>query len=324
MTAIKAIRTPLVPRLDRVHDLIVDALGSPNPLMNRVVEHHLSHRGKELRPMLAIITSELLGGDCSYPIEAPAAAIEMLHNASLIHDDVIDASDMRHGARTINALWDNHIAVLVGDFFVSRALSLAASTADLRVIETLSGLGARLSLGEMSQLDYARGHSLTEQSYFDVIAHKTASLFVACVEVGAYSAGVDDERLDLLRRYAHIFGCCFQITDDIFDYFPSAELGKPTGNDLREGKVTLPLLGALASGHPEAPAMRELLGHDTLTDADIDRLTDFAIRAGGIEYARATVDRLRAEAAEIAVTLAPAADPNPLTVLLDYVASRTK
>ncbi|MDE5749458.1 MAG: polyprenyl synthetase family protein [Duncaniella sp.] len=134
MTAIKAIRTTLVPRLDRVHDLIVEALGSPNPLMNRVVEHHLSHRGKELRPMLAIITSDLLGGDRSYPVEAPAAAIEMLHNASLIHDDVIDASDMRHGARTINALWDNHIAVLVGDFFVSRALSLAASTADLRAI----------------------------------------------------------------------------------------------------------------------------------------------------------------------------------------------
>jgi len=323
MTPIKAIRTAIVPRLDKVHDLIVRTLGSSNPLMNRVVGHHLSHRGKELRPMLAIITSDLLGGCKKYPVEISAAAIEMLHNASLIHDDVVDASDMRHGASTINALWDNHIAVLTGDFFVSRALWLAASTEDLDVIQTLSGLGAKLSLGEMTQLDHAQGHSLTEEAYFDIIAHKTASLFVACVEVGAYSAGVSDRRLDLLRRYAEIFGSCFQITDDIFDYFPSDILGKPTGNDLREGKVTLPLLGALQSGHPDAPAMRELLGKDCLSDAEIERLIAFAIEAGGIEYARETLRRLREEGAAIAAELAPEAEPNPLTALLDYVLERT-
>ncbi len=322
MTRLQTIRSTYAPRLDRLHAVIVDALSSDNPLMARVIGHYLSRRGKELRPLMAMITADLLGGDVCYDVTRPAAAVEILHNASLIHDDVVDASDTRHGAATINAVWDNHIAVLVGDFFVSRALSLATSTADLRVIETLAGLGARLSLGEMDQIDNARGHSLTEQAYFGIITNKTAALFKACVEIGAYSAGVTDSRLDMLRRYAEIFGQCFQITDDIFDYGTPDDLGKPTGLDLREGKVTLPLLCALASGHPDAPRMRSTLQADILTDDDIARLIAFAVEAGGIEAARATVDRLCDEGTSLARAIAPSAASNPLITLLRYVAAR--
>ena len=174
----------------------------------------------------------------------------------------------------------------------------------------------------MDQLDNAREHSLTEQGYFDIITHKTASLFVACVEVGAYSVGVTDSRLDTLRQFATVFGQCFQITDDIFDYYPSDKLGKPTGNDLREGKVTLPLLCALASGHPEAPAMREMLHNDMLSDTQIATLIDFAVRAGGIDRAREKLHALRDEGHRLASAIAPGLSPNPLSVLLDFVIER--
>lgn len=322
MSALHTLRQTYSSRLERLHTVIVEALSSDNPLMSRVIEHYMSHRGKQLRPLLAMITADMLGETPCYDVTPAAAAIEMLHNASLIHDDVVDASDVRHGVPTINAIWDNHIAVLAGDYFVSRALSLSASTADFRVIETLAGLGAQLSLGEMSQIHNAREHSLTEEGYFSIITRKTASLFRACVEVGAYSVGVTDRRLDLLRRYADIFGQCFQITDDIFDYTPSATLGKPTGNDLREGKVTLPLLCALDSGDREATEMRSKLMSDSLTDSDIATLMEFTHRAGGIEAARAKLAALRNEGEAIARAIAPHSEPNPLVTFLDYVVAR--
>ena len=324
MSSITALRSSLKPRLDAIHDMVVKALASDNPLMNQVVSHHLSHRGKELRPMLTLVTADLLGGRQVYDVKAPAAAIEILHNASLIHDDVVDASATRHGVETINAIWDNHIAVLVGDFFVSRSLGLAVYTGDLKVIRTLSDLGGLLSLGEMDQIYNARSHSLTREGYFDIITHKTAALFTACVEAGAYSVGVTDHRLELLKRFATIFGQCFQITDDIFDYFPSEILGKPTGNDLREGKVTLPLLAALASDHPRAAEMAAKVQADTLDDATIAELIAFAIEAGGIEEARRTLAELRAEGARIAHEIAPDVADNPLVTMLDFVLEREK
>lgn len=307
--------------LEKLNAHIESRLQSGNALMSRIVLSLLRTKGKQLRPLLLIMCARMFG-PADEKVIAAAAAVELIHNASLIHDDVVDNSDTRHGLDTINAVWDNHIAVLVGDFFVSRALSLASSVRDLRVVDTLAGLGALLSLGEMDQLDNAREHSLTEQGYFDIITHKTASLFVACVEVGAYSVGVTDSRLDTLRQFATVFGQCFQITDDIFDYYPSDKLGKPTGNDLREGKVTLPLLCALASGHPEAPAMREMLHNDMLSDTQIATLIDFAVRAGGIDRAREKLHALRDEGHRLASAIAPGLSPNPLSVLLDFVIER--
>ncbi len=198
-------------------------------------------------------------------------------------------------------MWDNHVAVLVGDFFVSNALRLAARTADLRVINTIADLGKLLSLGEMDQIYNARYHELNEEAYFKVISHKTASLFVSCVAMGGYCTGADDESIEAMRRFAELFGLCFQIKDDIFDYFDSKAIGKPTGNDLREGKVTLPLLHALNSTTgPESEAMKALLrSGEPLSEEEIDSLIAFARANGGIEYAYATMQRLREEAAAI-------------------------
>lgn len=300
MTALADIRQSLQPELTRLDELISSSLDSSNTLMNQVIGTYLRHKGKQLRPMLVMLTARLFGGVNENVLTA-AASVEILHNASLIHDDVVDDSSQRHGQETINAMWDNHVAVLVGDFFVSNALRLAARTADLRVINTIADLGKLLSLGEMDQIYNARYHELNEEAYFKVISHKTASLFVSCVAMGGYCTGADEESIEAMRQFAELFGLCFQIKDDIFDYFDSKAIGKPTGNDLREGKVTLPLLHALNSTTgPESEAMKALLrSGEALSEEEIDSLIAFARANGGIEYAYATMQRLREEAAAI-------------------------
>lgn len=322
MSAIKDIRQSLKPELERLDTIISRTLDSSNPLMDQVISNYLSHKGKQLRPMLVMLTAKLFGGVNDLAVTA-AASVEILHNASLIHDDVVDDSDRRHGHETINAVWDNHVAVLVGDFFVSNSLKLATETSDLRVIRAIADLGALLSLGEMDQIYNARYHELNEEAYFKVISHKTASLFVTCVSMGAYCTGVDDWRLGAIREFAELFGRCFQIKDDIFDYFDSDIIGKPTGNDLREGKVTLPLLYALTNATtPDADEMRAMLREEhVLSDADIRRLIDFTHANGGIDYAYATMQRMRTEAVKILEQF-----NSPVTeefiALLDFVISR--
>lgn len=323
MTSISDIRRSIQPEIEKLNNLIKGALDSSNDLMNRVISSYLEHKGKQLRPMLVMLTAKLFGEINDSVINA-AAAVEMLHNASLIHDDVVDDSKTRHGHDTINAVWDNHIAVLVGDFFVSNALQLAISTDDLRVIGTIASLGKLLSLGEMDQIYNARFHKLDEEAYFNIISHKTASLFVSCVAVGAYCVGVDDERLTKMKRFAELFGLCFQIKDDIFDYFSDEKIGKPTGNDLREGKITLPLLYALSNGSDEMKReeMTEISRKEILSEEDINTLIQFAKDNGGIEYAEATMLRLRNEAAEILCSFPASETTEALLSLLDFIIRR--
>ncbi|MDE6587292.1 MAG: polyprenyl synthetase family protein [Paramuribaculum sp.] len=301
------IKQSIAPELARLHEDIDRTLkSSTNPLMNAVLDSYLRSKGKLIRPILVILTARLFNEVTDKVIHA-ASAVEMLHNASLIHDDVVDESKLRRGNPTINATWDNHIAVLVGDFFVTGALRQAIATGDLRIVESLSCLGRLLSLGELDQIYNARYHTFTEEAYFNVINQKTASLFVSCVEMGAYATGIDtdDTRLAAMRRYAELLGLCFQIRDDIFDYFHSGcdTIGKPTGNDLREGKITLPLLYALTrSDSPDPARQAEMLAlasasdKGEVDDCTVERLYEFARAEGGIEYAYATMDRLHDEA----------------------------
>lgn len=323
MSHIADIRQSLAPELESINALIIQALSSPNPLINEVTRTYLSNKGKQLRPMMVMLTARMLGAGKSAKAVTSAASIEMLHNASLIHDDVIDQSSTRHGVETINSMWNNHIAVLMGDYFVSTALQLVISTSDLRAISTIATLGRLLASGEMDQIDTASSHVLSEEAYFNIITNKTASLFVACVEMGAYAAEASDTTLEALREFARIFGQCFQIKDDIFDYFPSEVLGKPTGNDLREGKVTLPLLYALGlTEQPRCSEMNEMISKDSLTDEEISALIAYAVETGGISYAEKRMKSLRDKAAAVLQTIAPEADTEPLLTLLDYIIER--
>lgn len=328
MSTYKEIQESIAPELAQLHERITSALSSRNELMNRVVEGYLKSKGKLIRPILVILTAKLLGSMNEHVISA-AAAVEMLHNASLIHDDVVDDSDTRRGQPTVNAVWDNHIAVLVGDFFVSGALQQAISTGDIRIVDSLAKLGRLLSLGEIDQIYNARYQCLNEEAYYNIISHKTASLFVSCIEMGAYAVGVDDKRLDLMRRYAELLGLCFQIRDDIFDYYPDNEgtVGKPTANDLREGKITLPLLYALtrtdAPDAEEQKAMVVMSHLEELTSDQIDTLYDFARRCGGIDYAYSSMERMHDEATALLSDFDQAA-VEPFKAIFEYIIARRK
>jgi octaprenyl-diphosphate synthase len=271
-----------------------------------------------------LLSGKFFGG-ISHNVLNAAAAIEMLHNASLIHDDVIDRSKERRGAPTINSIWDNHIAVLVGDYFVGGALKCAVNTGDVRILNVLSRLGTDLSIGEIDQIEYAQHRDIDEQLYMRVIGRKTASLFTSCVEVGGLAAGATDEVLNDLKRFAQLLGLCFQIKDDTFDYFNNPTIGKPTGNDLREGKITLPLIYALGQENlPEHDEMIELVHKSQLTDDDILRLVDFAKTNGGIEYAHQTMERLRAEAEAIMAPYQPNETISQFNDIFRYIIDRNK
>ena len=323
---LEAIRDTIAPELEALTRRIDDALGSSNPLMNSVVSGYLKSKGKMIRPFLVILTAKLLG-EVNDRVMAGAAAVELLHNASLIHDDVIDESKLRRGRPTVNSPWDNHIAVLVGDFFVSSSLQQALSTDDIRVVSSIANLGRLLSLGEIDQIYNARYHCLDEAAYLEVIRRKTASLFVSCIEIGGYAVDATEQQLAPMRRYAELLGLCFQIKDDIFDYFDDADvIGKPTGNDLREGKITLPLLWALNRDDlTEGAEMRELIGKEELSEDEIARLIGFARRAGGIDYAYSRMEQLAAEGiAELERAAAPGQTATALADIFRFIIERDR
>lgn len=324
MTTLEDIQQSIRPELTLLQERISASLSSPNQLMNQVIEGYLKSKGKLIRPILVILTAKLFG-NVNDRVIASAASVEMLHNASLIHDDVVDDSQLRRSLPTINNLWGNHIAVLVGDFFVSNALQQGISTGDIRVVEVLAQLGKLLSLGEVDQIYNARFHTIDENAYFEIISRKTASLFVSCIRMGAYSTDTDDEHMRPMLRFAELLGLCFQIKDDIFDYFHDEKIGKPTGNDLREGKITLPLLYALSrTDLPEHDAMLALSRKEELSAADIDTLIEFAKTNGGIEYAYDTMRRFRDQAMEILVTYPDNNITRAFAAIFDYVIARDK
>ena len=257
---LKHIQDQLAPELDALNNIIVTTLTSSSELTNSIVTTYLKNKGKLLRPIVTLLSAQFFGGINDKALQG-AAALEMLHNASLIHDDVIDEAEQRRGLPTINNVWSNHVAVLVGDFFVTGALRCGVATGDGRILSALADMGRDLSLGEIDQVDIARNHDINEDTYMEIIRAKTASLFECCAAVGGYANDAPQTAIDELRRYARLLGICFQIKDDTFDYYNDPVIGKPTGNDLREGKVTLPLIHALSREDlPEHEQMLALIG----------------------------------------------------------------
>ncbi|MDD2962065.1 MAG: polyprenyl synthetase family protein [Muribaculaceae bacterium] len=322
MIKLNNIQNTISKELSALNEIIVKSLGTDSLLMKEVVKGYLATKGKQIRPILVILSAKAFGNITDKVLNA-AAAIEMLHNASLIHDDVVDDSKCRRGSPTINSIWDNHVAVLVGDFFVSRALKCAIDTGDIRIIESISELGSELSMGEIDQIDNARSHLINEEKYYDIITKKTASLFRSCVAVGGYAVNAGEEDITKLRKYAELLGICFQIKDDIFDYYDDKVVGKPTGNDLKEGKITLPLLYSLSlTDIPECAAMQALVNKESLNDEEIDTLIEFAKNNGGIDYAYNCMEDIR-NRANLIIDDYPQSDAlDALRSIFDYIIER--
>lgn len=322
MIKLNKIQNIISAELAELNNIIIESLDSSSPLMKDVVKMYLATKGKQIRPILVILSAKTFGAITPKVINA-AAAIEMLHNASLIHDDVVDDSEKRRGLPTINSVWDNHVAVLVGDFFVSNALQCGINTGEIKIIQSISDLGKELAMGEIDQISNARSHQIDEDIYFDIIKHKTASLFRSCVEVGGYAVGAPQSDIDKLKTYAELLGICFQIKDDIFDYYDDKEVGKPTGNDLREGKITLPLIHALSKDDtPLHKEMMALCQKESLSSEEINILIEFTKQQGGIDYAYSIMESIRNEANIILDQFIETESIKALSLIFDYIIER--
>ena len=324
MDRLAKIQQSIEPELAKMNAIIRETLESENDLMNTVVSNYLLTKGKQIRPVMVILSAKFFGEVNNHVLHA-GAAWEMLHNASLIHDDVVDEASLRRGNVTINNQWGNHIAVLIGDFFVSNALSAGIKTGNINIISSLSDLGKELSTGEVDQICNVREHRLNENDYLSMIRKKTASLFRSCVKMGAEAIGVHEKEYKPLAEYAELLGTCFQIRDDIFDYFSNPLIGKPTGNDLREGKVTLPLLYAIATApEPISYKVKEVLRKGDLNEQEIGILIDFAKEYDGIEYAFTKMREMQSEADKLLDNYQDSEWKEVFRQLFDYIISRDK
>lgn len=273
-----------------------------NSRLVEMIAYVFSTNGKRLRPTLVLLTAKACGKIIPETYHG-AVTVELLHTATLVHDDVIDKSDTRRGHRSVNAVFDNTQAVLIGDYLLSTALAESVKTSDLSIVRIISELGRNLAEGELEQFSLASQATIDEEAYFNVIDKKTASLIRASITIGAITGGAGEEIVSRLSHLGTILGICFQIRDDIFDYF-SDDVGKPTGNDIKEGKITLPLIHALKqSPEPLREEMLELIESREYSDENISRLLRFAKEQGGVEYAYEKMNQLLLEADEIISSL---------------------
>lgn len=296
------------------------------PLLDRALSHVSRSSGKMMRPMLVLLTAKSVAGTVCDCTNYAAAALELLHTASLLHDDVVDESPMRRGLPSLHTLFSNRIAILAGDYVFSSSLQNAALTKNVEIIENLSLLGQSLSKGELLQLQLQQSGGFSEENYIDVVRNKTASLFATCCRFGALSVGADVATVDAFARFGELLGICFQIKDDIFDYYDSDEVGKPTGSDMREGKITLPALYVL--NNCDDPFVCGLLAKlnvgYTMSEGEIDTLIRLSKEHGGVEYALKRIEDFRAEALSMIPSSVSGELREALTLYLDFAISRSK
>ena len=244
MDYLSLIKKPIENDLNDFIELFNRNLSHDDGLLSSALTHIRQRGGKRMRPMLILLTAKNYGA-ISDVTQHAAVGLELLHTASLVHDDVVDESEERRGQASVNASYNNKVAVLVGDYILSTALLSVSFTCNQRIIQYLAELGRTLAAGEILQLSNIQNQEFSEEVYYQVINQKTAALFEACAAIGAISAGASDEDIEKASKFGQTLGIMFQIRDDIFDYYDSKEIGKPTGNDMAEGKLTLPVIYAL-------------------------------------------------------------------------------
>lgn len=293
MNSLEALQKPIADILEQYKQQFEETLQSDNPLLQQAIDHLLQKKGKLVRPTLVFLSAKLFG-TVNQRVYDVALALELLHTASLVHDDVVDESDRRRGQASMNALMTNQIAVLVGDFLLSRALHHAALTGDTKLVDVIANLGQTLADGELLQLANLDEEKLDEASYYMVVRKKTSSLFAVAAQLGVIASGGSEEEAERMRRFGHLVGTCFQLRDDIFDYDTKTDVGKPAGNDMKEGKLTLPVIHVINKTKDEEMLSKALkVRRGEATQEEIDDLVAFTIDNEGIEYAYWAMNEFR-------------------------------
>lgn len=324
MNKIELIKQPVEKELEEFRTLFESSLTSTDPLLGEVLSYVKKRSGKMMRPILVMLMAKLFGTLNDSTFHA-ALSLELLHTASLIHDDVVDESNERRGQSSVNAIYNNKISVLVGDYMLATSLKHAAHTGKVELVKLVACLGQELSEGEILQLGNTGKEDFAEDTYFDIIRKKTAALFKASAQSGAVSVGASPEEAMKAALFGEMIGIAFQIKDDIFDYFESQELGKPTGNDMMEGKLTLPALYVLNKLHDSS--LNELALRIRALNASKEEIAQFVERVkeeGGIEYAERKMYEFREKALSLLPVSTDEAIRASLTAYIDYVIERNK
>lgn len=322
MDYLSIIKAPIEADLQEFRRLFQNTLEHSDGLLSSALAHIRQRTGKQMRPMLTLLAAKNYG-EISQVTQYAAVALELLHTASLVHDDVVDESSERRGVPSLNASYNNKVAVLVGDYILSTCLLNVSFTRNHRILYFLSELGRTLAAGEILQLQNINNQDVSEDAYYQVIRQKTASLFETCSSMGALSVGASDEDVEQAKIFGHNLGMIFQIRDDIFDYFDSSEIGKPTGNDMREGKLTLPVIYAL--NHSDFEPMKALarkVKAGSINADEIAVLVEFTKRQGGIEYARQKMDEIALDAKRYISECVKPELQDAYTAYLEYVIRR--
>lgn len=324
ISSISAISAPVASEIERFDGYMREQLRSRTPLLDTVVRYIMRQRGKRVRPALVFLSAGMCGNISERTFNG-AAMVELLHTATLVHDDVVDSADERRGVASINAVWKNKVAVLVGDYFLSRGLLIAVNNEEFDYLRVTSDAVRRMSEGELLQIQKSRQKTIDEETYFRIISDKTASLISTCCEIGAISASTKPETRAALSQYGELVGLAFQIRDDVLDYTSRTMiLGKPVGNDIREGKITLPLLRALNHSAPsEAKTMISIVKSKKAGNKDVQRVIDFVNRHAGVESAQKTALELEQQAQEKIVCFPDSVYKSALLDFANFVVTRT-
>lgn len=306
-------------------ELFNQSMSHTDGMLSQVLEHIRKKAGKRMRPMLILLMAKNYGR-VSHVTQNAAVGLELLHTASLVHDDVVDESSERRGQASVNAVYNNKVAVLVGDYLLSTALLHVSYTDNQKIVQYLAELGRTLASGEILQLSNIRNQKISEDVYYQVIKQKTAALFEACCAIGALSAGATEDEIEAAKLFGQNLGIIFQIRDDIFDYYDAAEIGKPTGNDMAEGKLTLPIIYALnTTGDEMMIQLAYKVKDHTATPEEIARLVAFAKENGGIDYAERRMDDIHRDSMRYIENHVGDEDiKNSLKAYLDFVIQRDK
>lgn len=320
---VKQILIPIEEEMQLFEVRFRESMKSKVPLLDKITHYIIRRKGKQMRPMFLFLTAKMLGeiNDKTYQ---SASLVELLHTASLVHDDVVDDANERRGFFSVNALWKNKIAVLVGDFMLSRVLLHSIESNNIRALHIVARAVREMSEGELLQIEKARKLDITEAVYFEVIRQKTASLIATVCEAAA--ASVDREDMaPTMRQFGELVGLAFQIKDDIFDYGTPGNIGKPTGNDIRERKMTLPLIYALEHGSPAVQKeLKNIVKRYNEDKKHVARAIQLVIEAGGIAYAHDKMMRLKDEALELLENIPHSPAKEALIGLVEYTVYREK
>ena len=320
---LKDIQAPIAEEMIEFERSFRKSMKSKVMLLDKITNYIIKRKGKQMRPMFVFLMSKACGGtqDATY---RGASLIELLHTATLVHDDVVDDANYRRGFFSINALWKNKVAVLVGDYLLSRGLLLAVENQDFELLKIVSTAVKEMSEGELLQMEKARKLDITEEVYFEIIQNKTASLIGSCCSVGAASSGASVEEIQRAHQFGIHVGLAFQIKDDLFDY-SDYEIGKPKGIDIREKKMTLPLIYAL--NQADKSTKRKIINkikNKTDSQKEVNYIIDFVKASGGIEYTQKTMEKYRLKALEDLAHFPESAAKESLKGLVEYTINRKK